>query len=273
MNVETATSATPHVHIRDLLSLKDRVALVTGGAGRYGRQICQALAESGANVIVASRNYDRCAEFADELSSQGYDSDALRLDLLNEESVSGVAQEIQSRYGKLDILFNNAVMVKAGPLEDHSDEDWARAVGQNSLALYRACRVFGALMAKRGAGSIVNIASIYGVVSPDFRIYEGHAEMTNPPSYGFVKAGMIQLARYLAVYFAPHGVRVNCISPGGFFSPSMPMPFVQKYAERTPLGRMAGPNDLRGAAVFLASDASAYITGQNLVVDGGYTAL
>lgn len=272
MTAETATSASPNVHVRDLFSLKDRVALVTGGAGQYGRQISQALAEAEATVIVASRNYEKCAEFAEELSSQGHEADALPLDLLDEESVSEVAGEIQSRYRKLDVLFNNAVMVKAEPLEDHSDEDWARAVGQNSLALYRACRVFGALMAKRGAGSIVNIASIYGVVSPDFRIYEGHEEMTNPPSYGFVKAGMIQLTRYLAVYFAPHGVRVNCISPGGLFSPSMPAPFVEKYAARTPLARMAGPSDLKGAAVFLACDASAYVTGQNLIVDGGYTA-
>ena len=259
--------------MRDLFSLKDRVALVTGGAGRYGRQICQALAESGATVTVASRNYDRCAEFADELSSQGHDADALPLNLLEEESVSSVAEQIQSRYGRLDILFNNAVMVKAEPLEEHSDADWTQAVAQNSVALYRACRVFGSAMAKQGAGSIVNIASIYGVVSPDFRIYEGHAEITNPPSYGFVKAGMIQLTRYLAVYFAPHSVRVNCISPGGLFSPSMPAPFVEKYTERTPMRHMAGSNDLKGAAVFLASDASAYVTGQNLIVDGGYTAL
>lgn len=272
MSVETATNVSANVHIRDLFSLKDRVALVTGGTGRCGRQICQALAESGATVIIASRNYEKCAEFADELSSQGHDADALRFDLLDEESVSGSAEQIQSRYGRLDTLFNNAVMVKAEPLEEHTDADWETAVGQNSVALYRACRIFGALMAKRGCGSIVNIASIYGIVSPDFRIYEGHPEMTNPPSYGFVKAGMIQLTRYLAVYFAARGVRVNCISPGGLFSPSMPVPFVEKYTERTPMGRMAGPNDLKGSVVFLASDASAYVTGQNLIVDGGYTA-
>ncbi|HEU5411235.1 MAG TPA: SDR family oxidoreductase [Candidatus Acidoferrales bacterium] len=272
MSIGTTATVSPNVHVRDLFSLKDRVALVTGGAGRYGRQICRALGESGATVIVASRNYDRCADFADELSSQGHEADALPLDLLNEESVLDVAGKIQSNYGKLDVLFNNAVMVKAEPMDEHADADWAQAVGENSVPLYRACRIFGALMANRGAGSIVNIASIYGIVSPDFRIYEGHSEMTNPPSYGFVKAGMIQLTRYLAVYFAARGVRVNCISPGGLFSPSMPVPFVEKYAERTPMGRMAGPNDLKGAAVFLASDASAYVTGQNLIVDGGYTA-
>ncbi len=273
MTVASITDVSANVHIRELFSLKDRVAMVTGGAGRYGRQICEALAEAEATVIVASRNDGKCAEFAEELTEEGHDAAGLRLDLLDEKSVLNTAEEIKSRWGKLDVLFNNAVSVKASPFEGHSENDWAHDVSQNSAGLYRACRVFGNLMAQRNSGSIINIASIYGLVSPDFRIYDGHSEMTNPPSYGFFKAGMIQLTRYLAVYFAPAGVRVNCISPGGLFSTTMPAPFVEKYAERTPLGRMAGANDLKGAAVFLASDASAYITGQNLVVDGGYTAL
>lgn len=273
MTVAAATGISSNIHIRDLFSLKDRAALVTGGAGRYGRQICQALAEAGATVVVASRDYEKCSAFAEDLKEQGHNAAALPLDLLDEESVSRCAEQIESRWDRLDVLINNAVSVQASPLEEHSDEDWTRAIAHNSTALYRACRIYGALMLRQNAGSIVNIASIYGLVSPDFRIYESHSEMTNPPSYGFVKAGMIQLTRYLAVQFAPHGVRVNCISPGGLFSPSMPTPFVDSYAKRTPLSRMAGPNDLKGAAIFLASDASAYITGQNLVVDGGYTAL
>lgn len=183
------------------------------------------------------------------------------------------SSEIESRWGRLDVLFNNAVAVQGAMLCEHSPKDWAGAMTANSTALYRMGRVFGEMMARQRGGSIVNIASIYGMVSPDFRIYEGHEEMTNPPSYGFAKAGMIQLTRYLAVHFAAQGVRVNSISPGGLFSESMPLRFVAEYSKRTPLGRMAGANDLKGAAVFLASDASAYVTGQNLVVDGGYTAL
>ena len=128
-------------------------------------------------------------------------------------------------------------------------------------------------MASQRSGSIVNVASIYGVVSPEFSIYDGHSEMTNPPSYGFAKAGMLQLTRYLAVHFGKHGVRVNSLSPGGLRSSGMPREFIENYSRRTPLGRMAGQNDLKGAAVFLASDASAYVTGHNLLVDGGYTAL
>lgn len=262
-----------NIHVRELFSLRERIALVTGGAGRYGRQVCRALAEAGATVIVASRSYDKCEALAEELREGNNEVEALRLDVTDEKSLRAAWSAIESRWGRLDVLFNNAVAVKAAPLDDHSPEEWARAMESNSTALYRTIRVFGELMVRQRAGSIVNMASIYGIVSPDFRIYEGCAEMTNPPSYGFSKAGMIQLTRYLAVHFAAQGVRVNCISPGGLFSEAMPARFVAGYVKRTPLGRMAGANDLKGAAVFLASDASAYVTGQNLVVDGGYTAL
>lgn len=273
MKIPVKKQVLENVHIRELFSLRDRVALVTGGAGRYGRQICYALAEAGAMVIVASRNRDKCEVFVEELREADGEAGALRLDISNRESLLSVAATIEARWGRLDILFNNAVAVHAAPVAEHSVEDWARAMDANSTALYQTICVFGEMMAKRNAGSIVNIASIYGLVSPDFRIYEGCGEMTNPPSYGFAKAGMIQLTRYFAVHFATHRVRVNCISPGGLFSEAMPFQFVEEYARRTPLGRMASVNDLKGAAVFLASDASAYVTGTNLIVDGGYTAL
>lgn len=263
-----------NVHIRDLFSLKDRIALVTGGSGRYGQQICRALAEAEATVIVASRHFEKCREFADELQSESdAHAEALRLDVTDEQCVENATEEIAVRWGKLDILVNNAVSVRACPANQHDTVEWACAVGSNATALYRMVRVFGEMMARQGRGSIVNIASIYGMVSPDFRIYEGSEEMTNPPSYGFVKAGMIQLTRYFAVHFAQRGVRVNSISPGGLFSEGMPSRFVAEYAKRTPLARMSGPNDLKGATLFLASDASSYVTGQNLIVDGGYTAL
>ncbi|MGH9729323.1 MAG: SDR family oxidoreductase [Candidatus Acidiferrales bacterium] len=273
MSTQSVPGVSENIHIRELFSLQGRVALVTGGAGRYGRQISTALAEARATVIVASRGAARCEEFAARLRRDGFDAEGLALDLTEEESVECLASQIESRWGKLDVLVNNAVAVTAEPFEKHSAGDWARAMECNSTVLYRACRIFGDVMCRNGSGSIVNMGSIYGVVSPDFRIYAGHDEMTNPPSYGFAKAGMIQLTRYLAVYFGPLGIRVNCLSPGGLYSPAMPEKFVEKYVYRTPLGRMAGANDIKGAAVFLASDASAYITGQNLLVDGGYTAL
>lgn len=274
MRAALSERAVENAHIRDLFSLKERVALVTGGAGRYGRQICRALAEAGAAVIVGSRNYEHCESFAGELRDESRcDAAALSLDVMRDRSVEDAITQIVSRWGRIDILFNNAVVVWAAPVSRHSTDEWAESLDSNATALYRMIRVFGETMARQGSGSIVNIASIYGMVSPDFRIYEGSEEMTNPPSYGFAKAGMIQLTRYFAVYFASRGVRVNCISPGGLFSGEMPPAFIAEYVKRTPLRRMAGPNDLKGAALFLASDASSYVTGQNLIVDGGYTAL
>lgn len=273
MTTAEVLSCAREVSIQTLFSLRGRIALVTGGAGRYGRQISRAIAEAGATVIVASRSIERCEECAATLKNDGFDAHAFTLDLTSEDSTRCLANLIHSRFGRLDILFNNAVAVHAEPLDIHSPEEWARTMECNSTGLYRACRIFGEMMAGRRSGAIINVASIYGLVSPEFGIYNGHAEMTNPPSYGFAKAGMVQLTRYLAVYFGKWGVRVNCLSPGGLYSSEMPNEFVANYSRRTALGRMAGPNDLKGAAVFLASDASAYVTGHNLLVDGGYTAL
>jgi NAD(P)-dependent dehydrogenase (short-subunit alcohol dehydrogenase family) len=273
LTLHTAEKTSENIDVRTLFSLKGRVALITGGASRYGCQISRALAEAGATVIVASKSLPRRQRLVTDLQAAGYDAHTMPLDLTDEGSVKCVAAEIREKWRRLDILFNNAAAGSAGCLERYPAEEWVRTLDVNALGLLRSCRIFGQLMVERQAGSIVNIGSIYGVVSPDLNIYDGHAEMTNPAAYGFAKAGMIQLTRYLAVYFAGHGVRVNCISPGGLYSPEMPAEFVANYSRRTPLGRMAGPNDLKGAALFLASDASAYVTGQNLLVDGGYTAL
>lgn len=259
--------------IRDLFSLEGRVTLVTGGAGRYGRQISLALVEAGAIVIVASRDLARCEHFAAELRAAGYKAEARVLDLTSEGSVRALAEDVHATWKRLDVLFNAAAAVSTGAPDRYPTSEWARVMDCNATGLYRSCLVFGTMMAEQGGGSIVNVGSIYGVVSPDFRIYEGHTEMTSPPSYGFAKAGMAQLTRYLAVYFGGRGVRVNCISPGGLYSAAMPAAFVARYRARTALARMAGTNDIKGAAVFLASDASAYVTGQNLLIDGGFTLL
>ena len=259
-------------HIKDLFSLEGKTVLVTGGAGRYGRQISLALAESGARVLLASRNRARVESFKQELREAGYHADALTVDLTQTSSVAELVLEVGRRWPRVDALFNNAVTITAQTMTDCSAEDWALTMENNTTGLYEISRSFGNRMAEQGGGSIVNIGSIYGVVSPDFRVYQGHTEMTNPPAYGFIKAGMIQLTRYMAVYYAKFNVRVNCISPGGLYATTMPEQFVTSYSARTPLGRMAGVNDLKGATVFFASDASAYVTGQNLIVDGGLTA-
>jgi NAD(P)-dependent dehydrogenase (short-subunit alcohol dehydrogenase family) len=259
--------------VRELFSLAGKVALVTGGAGRYGKQISLALAEAGATVVIAARNVEHCSEAAEEIRSSGLIAYPLALDLTSAASSNLALEWILTKLKNLDILINNAAIIATGGLDTFSEEDWESGMAVNSTGLYRACRVFGGAMQKHGSGSIVNIGSIYGVVSPDFRAYLNSPDLTSPPSYSFAKAGIVGLTKYLAVYFAPHGVRVNCISPGGLYSPGMPTEFLTNYCNRTPLGRMAGCNDLKGPVVFFASDASAYITGHNQIVDGGLTAL
>jgi len=273
MNLQTTAETEASLTIQELFSLQGRVALVTGGASSFGAQISQGLAEAGARVIVASRDFATCEGFARRFEGTKFQVAPLALDLTNLRSVQEVSEQISSRWGCLDILVNNAVVGSVGPLEECTDAEWERSMRCNSLGLLRACREFSALMKQGGRGSIINIASIYGFMSPDFRIYAGHPELISSPSYAFAKGGMIQITRYLSVYLAPRGIRVNCISPGGLFSPATPPDFVEKYSYRVPMARMAGPNDLKGAVVFLASDAAGYITGQNLMVDGGLSAL
>ena len=275
-----------NIHIRDLYSLKDRVAIVTGGAGLYGSVISTALAEAGATVVIASRNVKKCKAKADELRAQGLDAVGMQLDLSVDESIVALKDAVGNRFGKIDILFNNAAGRAAGTAEaiikaaykqtktsmaEMTREMWDRSMAVNSSGFFMCCQTFAKDMrAKRVKGAIVNISSIYGNVGPDFSIY-GDTGMTSPPDYSYSKAGIINFTRYMATFYGRFGIRVNCISPGGYYTKSLPQEFVERYESHTPLGRMAGWNDLKGAAVFLASDASRYITGHNLMVDGGWT--
>lgn len=256
----------------DLFKLNGRVALVSGGAGIYGSHITRALAEAGADVVVASRNVKRGEEFALELQVEKLSVVASYLDLSSGDSILALREWIVSRFGRIDILFNNAVARAGGDLGTVTEKEWESAMKVNSTGLFLACKIFGEQMIKQRSGVIVNVASIYGVVGPDFNIYEGTG-MTNPANYAFAKGGMINFTRYLASFYAPFGIRVNALSPGGFASGDQPEEFVRRYSEKTPLGRMATDDDIKGAAVYLASDASAYVTGQNIVVDGGWTAV
>jgi NAD(P)-dependent dehydrogenase (short-subunit alcohol dehydrogenase family) len=256
--------------VQELFSLEGRVALVTGGAGMYGSGISSALAEAGALVYIASRNLANCEQKAAELRARGHKAVAAELDLTLEDSIARLAERIAAECGKLDVLFNNAVARSVGgDFSTVTAQQWAETLQVNSVALLTATRTFASLMLPHRKGSIVNIASIYGMVGPQFEIY-GNTGMKNPAEYAFAKGGMIALTRYLASYWGPYGIRVNCISPGGYYN-NQPQEFVDNYCSRTPLGRMAGPEDIKGLAVFLASDASAYITGANIPLDGGWT--
>lgn len=254
--------------IMDAFSLEGRVAVVTGGAGLYGRQIVEGLLEAGATTIMASRNVAALEETAKPWKEQGLPITAMQVDQADEQSVLALRDKVLEAHGQVDVLVNNAVL---RPMKSWNDpaEAFARSMAVNATGVFVVSRAFGEPMAERGRGSIVNIGSIQGMVGPDFTLYEPGSDM--PPDYFFHKGGMLQLTRFVASRLGPKGVRVNTISAGGFFNNQDPR-FVERYNARTFLGRMAGENDLKGAVVFLASDASAYITGANLAVDAGYTA-
>ncbi len=259
------------MNTNNLFRLDGKTALVTGGAGIYGVHITRALAETGARVVVASRNLEQCEKVAGEMREEGLKVSSAPLDLGSSESITALREHIVSDFGKLDILFNNAVARAGGDPSTVTEEQWVTAMQINSTGFFLSCKIFGEQMIEQRSGVIVNISSIYGVIAPNFNIYEG-TDMTSPANYAFAKGGMINYTRYMASYYGRFGIRVNSISPGGFQS-DQPEVFIKNYSKQTLLGRMATDDDIKGAAVFLASDASAYITGQNLMVDGGWTAI
>lgn len=260
--------------ILDRFSLQGRVALVTAGAGPlFGSSISQALAEAGATVITASRSLEANEQFASALRAAGHDAHGLQFNLSDPASIRALHDEVLRRFGRLDVLVNSALARDGhvGRLEDQTPETWLAAAQGDFSGLFLLCQQFLPDMVRQGRGSIINISSIYGVVANDPTIYEG-TTMVQPPTYNFVKAGMINFTRYLASYYGKQGVRANCISPGGYFN-NQPQSFVDAYCKRVPVGRMLGNDDIQGAVVFLASDASAYVTGANLLVDGGWTSI
>lgn len=256
----------------DLFRLDGKVALVSGGAGLYGRHICRALAEVGAHVVIASRDLDACDATAAELTADGHLASATRLDQGDEASITDACESITTELGGIDILINNAVLRRGGSMSTIDSDDLRATAEVNYLGLMQITRRIAEQMVARGGGSIVNIASIYGVVGPQFAVYEG-TDIVSPAFYAFEKGGMVNLTRHLAAFYGPSGIRVNCVSPGGLATPDQPDSFVDAYSHRTPLGRLAGPDDIKGPIVFLASPAAAYVNGVNLMVDGGWTAV
>ena len=258
-------------NVLDSFRLDGKVALVTGGAGLYGRQIAEAVAEAGAKTFIASRGIEALERQAEKFRSAGLDVTALQLDQSKEDSIRGLLKQIVDIAGQVDILVNNAVartMVEGAPRY----EAFAKSQEINATGIVMMTEIFAQHMAERKTGSIINISSIYGMLGPDLGLYEGTG-MTSamPPDYWFNKGGMMQLTRFAAGVYGPSGVRVNTISPGGFYD-GQPELFVNRYNAKTFLGRMANEQDLKGVIVFLASDASGYITGVNIPVDAGLSA-
>jgi len=253
-----------------LFDLNDTVVIVSGGAGLIGTALCRGLAEHSASVVVADRAAERGEQLADDLDG---DARFVETDTTDEQSVLGLIDTVLDEYGRIDVLVNCAYPRNENygqPYEEVTIEDWRENVDLHLSSYFLTAYAVSRVMAKQAnGGSIVNFGSTYGVQAPDFSVYEG-TDMTSPVEYSAIKGAVLNLTRYLASYLGAEGIRVNAISPGGVFDEQNPR-FVAQYEKRTPLRRMAEPEDFKGPIVFLASDASAYVTGHDLRVDGGWT--
>ncbi|MFI4910070.1 MAG: SDR family oxidoreductase [Sedimentisphaeraceae bacterium JB056] len=255
------------MNVKELLSLKGKVILVTGGAGNYGKCIVKGLAEAESTVITASRNIESGEAFASQCRADGLDVCAMKVDQADHESVAQLREQIDKKFSGLDALVNNAVARPTTGYES-SLESFDVSLKVNGTGVFDLTREMCKLIEKRGGGAIVNIASMMGMFGPDLSNYDGTDMGDLAPDYFFHRAGMINYTRYLARFLAKKNIRANCISPGGLFNHQDPV-FVKTYNKKVPVGRMADNDDIKGLAVLLASDASAYINGENILMDGG----
>ena len=263
--------------LSELTRLEGRVALVTGAAGHIGRVFVEALAELGASVAALDLDPRACEALSGAVAREyGVQVIPLAVDLVNEEQVRAAPARVVERFGRLDILVNCAALVNTAdltgwiaPFIEQRIEAWRLAVETNLTAPFVLTQACVPPLRKSGHGSIINVGSLYGLVGPDMRLYEG-TEMGNAAAYAVSKGGLLQFTRWLATVLAPE-IRVNAISPGGIWR-NQPEDFCRRFRARTPLERMGTEEDLKGALAYLATDLSAYVTGQNLVVDGGFTA-
>ena len=272
--------------IQEKFDLTGRVALVTGGVGLLGAEFCRTLAEAGAAVAVVDLNESASQEIADTLTKSGYQSLAIPTDITQPDSVRGMAETVVSTFGRLDILVNSAALdpkfdpdaiqkgITPGAFEDYPLDQWNAALNVNLTGMFlvtQAC--VKQMLAQDKKGSVINICSTYGLNGPDQRIYinDGERVAFKPVYYTVTKAGVLGFTKYLASYYAGTEIRVNALTPGGVFNNHEDY-FVKNYSAKTILGRMAKKDEMNGALLFLASDASSYMTGNNLIVDGGWTA-
>ncbi|HLO29837.1 MAG TPA: SDR family oxidoreductase [Anaerolineales bacterium] len=272
--------------IQEKFDLTGRVAVVTGGVGLLGSEFCRTLAEAGAAVTVVDLNASASHAVAETLTNSGYKALAIPTDITQPDSVSGAIEKVLSTFGRLDVLVNSAALdpkfdpeavnkgITPGAFEDYPLDLWNSALNVNLTGMFlmtQAC--VGPMLEQGKKGSIINICSTYGLNGPDQRIYvkEGQRVAFKPVYYTVTKAGVMGFTKYLAAYYAGTEIRVNALTPGGVFNNHEDY-FVKNYSAKTILGRMAKKDEMNGALLFLASDASSYMTGNNVVVDGGWTA-
>lgn len=264
----------------DLFNLKGKIAIVTGALGLIGKEHCRALYGYGATVIVTDLDEVEVEKFSRKLGENAF---GYQMDITNSNSIKSVCDDVVTRFGGIDVLVNNAAIndmvedpkssLELSKFENYPLETWEKSLKVNLTGVFLCCQIFGHRMAEQGRGSIINIASTYGIVAPDQSLYVdefGNQTFFKPPAYPVTKAGVIMLTKYLASYWGAKGVRVNCISPGGVEN-SQNQHFINNYSKKTPSKRMAAKNDYQGALIYLASDASGYTNGANIIVDGGWT--
>ena len=272
-------------HHSVLFSLEGRTAIVTGALGLLGREHCLALAAAGANVVVLDLDDNGCGILAGEISDDfGVRALGVGTDITNSASLKATLEYTLVEFGRVDVLVNNAAIndkfedpasaAEFSKFENYPLEAWEQSLKVNLTGTFLASQVFGSEMARMGSGSIINIASTYGIVAPDQSLYQrpdGSQPFYKSAAYSTTKGAILAFTRFLAAYWGENGVRVNALSPGGVENGQEDY-FLENYSKRTMLGRMSQTTDYHGALLFLASDASSYMTGANLVVDGGWTA-
>lgn len=267
--------------LSDMFSLEDRIVIITGGLGQLGRQYIQAIHAVGGRVAVFDILEEENAR--EQLNALNPDALYCQVDITSRKSICNGLSIVQKKLGTPYGLVNNAALdsppgspeEENGPFETYPEESWDKIMEVNAKGVFLTCQIVGGGMANAGGGSIVNICSTYGIVSPNQSLYEYRRKrgevFFKPVAYSASKSALLNFTRYIATYFAPRGVRANLLTPGGIFN-NQDEEFLSGYCDKVPLGRMADEAEYNGAIVFMLSDASSYMTGSNLVIDGGWTA-
>jgi 2-deoxy-D-gluconate 3-dehydrogenase len=273
---------TPEKSETNLFSVEGKVIAIIGATGILGIQYVKYLSSLGASVVIGDVETSLCEDLSKQLNASGYDTYPLEIDNTDESSIVNFFSQIIKRYSHLDVLINNAQVKPEGfyaPFENYSKETLNEVVDGNLIGVTLACREVGKLYLAQGGGVIVNVASVYGITAADQRIYDGvenvyfpEEKFSSPVSYAISKAGVVQLTKYLASYYRERNIRANCLIPGGVFD-NHDDTFNKRYSYRTTVGRMADKNEYNGAILFLCSDASSYMSGATLIIDGGLTAI
>lgn len=264
------------MNVKKLFNLSDKVIIITGAAGMLGSRYAYGLSKQGANVVLTDINFSECKKIEKNIkNSFETDPHSIKLDLTKTKSIKSMVSSVLKKYSKIDVLINNAAYqgnpkIRTAGFEKLSLDVWKQAIDVNLTGIFLCCQTVGKQMVKQKSGNIINISSTYGLVGPDQRIY-GKSGQNSAAFYAVTKSGILNLTRYLSAYWQGTGIRVNTFSPGGVENNQDPS-FIKKYSSRTPMKRMAKKDEYVGSLIFLASNASSYMTGSNLIVDGGWTA-